>query len=291
MSEGVVYDLGYRPHEGERLGRSGAVRALFKRRPAPDDGSAPPGPGQGGPVEPARHRRPPRGRLHRGVRVHPPDGSRGRRVLLPRPVLRPDRHHRPALHRLLGRGTAGARPGLRGAPGLRLAAVDSRRLPAGPGGGAGDRRPGLHGVAPPGAVPRPGLGLRRRLRLVPGRQRRSAVADRPRLPGLLRRPGSSRLPLRRLQQAARPGGRGLRRDDAGAHAGNPRPGGGGRLRSLRPLRPAAPPGGDQGLDHGDGNCDLVPARAGFDPWVSLAVIVVVALAAGWMVARRYRRPV
>jgi ABC-2 type transport system permease protein len=36
---------------------------------------------------------------------------------------------------------------------------------------------------------------------------------------------------------------------------------------------------------------LVPERAGFDPWVSLAVIVVVALAAGWMVVRRYRRPV
>lgn len=30
MSEGVVYDLGYRPHEGERLGRSGAVRALYR---------------------------------------------------------------------------------------------------------------------------------------------------------------------------------------------------------------------------------------------------------------------
>ncbi len=36
---------------------------------------------------------------------------------------------------------------------------------------------------------------------------------------------------------------------------------------------------------------LVPARAGFDPWVSLAVIAVIALAAGWMVVRRYRRPV
>lgn len=30
MTEGVVYDLGYRPHEGERLGRRGAVRALFR---------------------------------------------------------------------------------------------------------------------------------------------------------------------------------------------------------------------------------------------------------------------
>jgi ABC-2 type transport system permease protein len=30
MSEGVVYDLGYRPHEGERLGRTGAVRALYR---------------------------------------------------------------------------------------------------------------------------------------------------------------------------------------------------------------------------------------------------------------------
>lgn len=39
------------------------------------------------------------------------------------------------------------------------------------------------------------------------------------------------------------------------------------------------------------NRQLVPARAGFDPWVSLVVIAVVALAAGWMVARRYRRPV
>jgi ABC-2 type transport system permease protein len=36
---------------------------------------------------------------------------------------------------------------------------------------------------------------------------------------------------------------------------------------------------------------LVPQRAGFDPWVSLAVIVVIALVAGWMVVRRYRRPV
>ena len=42
---------------------------------------------------------------------------------------------------------------------------------------------------------------------------------------------------------------------------------------------------------GTANRSLVPARAGFDPWVSLAVIVVVALAAGWMVVRRYRRPV
>lgn len=30
MAEGVVFDLGYRPHEGDRLGRAGAVRALFK---------------------------------------------------------------------------------------------------------------------------------------------------------------------------------------------------------------------------------------------------------------------
>ncbi len=30
MTEGVVYDLGYRPHEGERLGRPGAVRALYR---------------------------------------------------------------------------------------------------------------------------------------------------------------------------------------------------------------------------------------------------------------------
>jgi ABC-2 type transport system permease protein len=30
MSEGVVFDLGYRPHEGERLGRAGAVRALYR---------------------------------------------------------------------------------------------------------------------------------------------------------------------------------------------------------------------------------------------------------------------
>lgn len=30
MTEGVVYDLGYRPHEGERLGRGGAVRALYR---------------------------------------------------------------------------------------------------------------------------------------------------------------------------------------------------------------------------------------------------------------------
>jgi len=30
MTEGVVYDLGYRPHEGERLGRAGAVRALYR---------------------------------------------------------------------------------------------------------------------------------------------------------------------------------------------------------------------------------------------------------------------
>jgi len=29
-AEGVVYDLGYRPHEGERLGRGGAVRALYR---------------------------------------------------------------------------------------------------------------------------------------------------------------------------------------------------------------------------------------------------------------------
>jgi ABC-2 type transport system permease protein len=30
MAEGVVYDLGYRPHEGERLGRAGALRALYR---------------------------------------------------------------------------------------------------------------------------------------------------------------------------------------------------------------------------------------------------------------------
>jgi len=30
VSEGVVFDLGYRPHEGERLGRGGAVRALYR---------------------------------------------------------------------------------------------------------------------------------------------------------------------------------------------------------------------------------------------------------------------
>lgn len=30
MAEGVVFDLGYRPHEGPRLGRSGARRALIK---------------------------------------------------------------------------------------------------------------------------------------------------------------------------------------------------------------------------------------------------------------------
>lgn len=30
MAEGVVFDLGYRPHEGQRLGRSGARRALIK---------------------------------------------------------------------------------------------------------------------------------------------------------------------------------------------------------------------------------------------------------------------
>ena len=30
MTEGVVYDLGYRPHEGERLGRAGALRALYR---------------------------------------------------------------------------------------------------------------------------------------------------------------------------------------------------------------------------------------------------------------------
>lgn len=36
---------------------------------------------------------------------------------------------------------------------------------------------------------------------------------------------------------------------------------------------------------------LVPQQAGFDPWVSLAVVVVVALASGALVGRRYRRPV
>ncbi|HSQ37134.1 MAG TPA: hypothetical protein VLS92_04490 [Acidimicrobiia bacterium] len=30
MAEGVVYDLGYRPHEGERLGRAGALSALYR---------------------------------------------------------------------------------------------------------------------------------------------------------------------------------------------------------------------------------------------------------------------
>ncbi len=30
MAEGVVFDLGYRPHEGERLGRRGARRALYR---------------------------------------------------------------------------------------------------------------------------------------------------------------------------------------------------------------------------------------------------------------------
>ncbi|MFH1330880.1 MAG: hypothetical protein ABIJ48_09560 [Actinomycetota bacterium] len=30
MTEGVVYDLGYQPHQGERLGRAGAVRALYR---------------------------------------------------------------------------------------------------------------------------------------------------------------------------------------------------------------------------------------------------------------------
>lgn len=30
MAEGVVFDLGYRPHEGERLGRAGARRALYR---------------------------------------------------------------------------------------------------------------------------------------------------------------------------------------------------------------------------------------------------------------------
>jgi len=30
MTEGVIYDLGYRPHEGPRLGRTGAVRALYR---------------------------------------------------------------------------------------------------------------------------------------------------------------------------------------------------------------------------------------------------------------------
>ncbi|HUU61274.1 MAG TPA: hypothetical protein VMX37_02695 [Acidimicrobiia bacterium] len=36
---------------------------------------------------------------------------------------------------------------------------------------------------------------------------------------------------------------------------------------------------------------LVPQRAGFDPWVSLAAIIVVALLAAVLVMRRYRRPV
>ncbi|HSG80236.1 MAG TPA: hypothetical protein VLD62_11695 [Acidimicrobiia bacterium] len=30
MAEGVVFDLGYKPHEGERLGRAGALRALLR---------------------------------------------------------------------------------------------------------------------------------------------------------------------------------------------------------------------------------------------------------------------
>ena len=30
MPEGVVFDLGYRPHEGDRLGRGGAIRALYR---------------------------------------------------------------------------------------------------------------------------------------------------------------------------------------------------------------------------------------------------------------------
>ncbi len=36
---------------------------------------------------------------------------------------------------------------------------------------------------------------------------------------------------------------------------------------------------------------LVPQRAGFEPWVSLAMILAVALMCGLMVVRRYRRPV
>jgi hypothetical protein len=30
VTEGVIFDLGYQPHEGERLGRAGAVRALYR---------------------------------------------------------------------------------------------------------------------------------------------------------------------------------------------------------------------------------------------------------------------
>jgi len=30
VTEGVIFDLGYHPHEGERLGRAGAVRALYR---------------------------------------------------------------------------------------------------------------------------------------------------------------------------------------------------------------------------------------------------------------------
>ena len=30
MTEGVIFDLGYQPHEGKRLGRAGAVRALYR---------------------------------------------------------------------------------------------------------------------------------------------------------------------------------------------------------------------------------------------------------------------
>jgi ElaB/YqjD/DUF883 family membrane-anchored ribosome-binding protein len=35
----------------------------------------------------------------------------------------------------------------------------------------------------------------------------------------------------------------------------------------------------------------VPQHAGYDPWVSLVVIAAVALVAGYLVVRRYRRPV
>ena len=41
---------------------------------------------------------------------------------------------------------------------------------------------------------------------------------------------------------------------------------------------------------GTGDGQWVPQRAGYDPWVSLAVIVATAVAAGYLVARRYRRP-
>ncbi len=63
------------------------------------------------------------------------------------------------------------------------------------------------------------------------------------------------------------------------------------LRAVRPARPAAAPHGGQGLDPRDVDSgDLVPQQAGYDPWVSLVAIAVVALASGFLVVRRYRRP-